>query len=407
MGSTEARLLHVAIVGGGLCGIALGIALKRRNVPFTLYESRSSFTEIGAGINFSPAGVRALRLIDPSLGEKVFQLATRNEPPNEDVWMYWRYGAPGPNNKDGELIKTILSPPTGSMTLHRQELLKALADEMGSENAKFNKKLETYSQDETGVTLQFTDGTEEKASILVGCDGIHSKVRTTMFGVDNKLSKAVFYGSIVYRAVLSMDQLVSAIGSYGRSAQILMGPGGYLITYPVNSGKNVNCGFWAYRKGMEWDPDSDWLVPNQGQSFRKDQKGWGETVKSVLALYDQNPAMWAAFEHGHQPEHFTDERVILIGDGAHSMPPHQGMLKTTSIFYGFADLLLQAPALQLLSKTHTFLVRSCRFLMALMIKRLLWRHYEQLIKFGNHDSSECTNTHQKADQDGSTSIIRL
>ncbi|KAF7187521.1 6-methylsalicylic acid decarboxylase atA [Pseudocercospora fuligena] len=332
MGSTGTTSpLHIAIVGGGLCGIALGIALKRRHVPFTLYESRSSFTEIGAGINFSPAGVRALRLIDPSLGEKVFQLATRNEPPNEDVWMYWRYGAPGPNNKDGELIKTILSPPTGSMTLHRQELLKALAEEMGSGNAKFNKKLETYSQDETGVTLRFTDGTEERASILVGCDGIHSKVRTTMFGANNKLSKAVFYGSIVYRAVLSMDQLVSTIGEYARSAQILMGPGGYLITYPVNSGKNVNCGFWAYRKDMKWDPDSDWLIPNQGESFQKDQEGWGETVRSVLALYDQDPAMWAAFEHGHQPGHFADERVILIGDGAHSMPPHQGSGAATAV----------------------------------------------------------------------------
>ncbi|EME78876.1 uncharacterized protein MYCFIDRAFT_43498 [Pseudocercospora fijiensis CIRAD86] len=359
MGSTETTSpLHVAIVGGGLCGIALGISLKRRNVPFTLYESRSSFTEIGAGINFSPAGVRALRLIDPSLGEKVFQLATRNEPPNEDVWMYWRYGAPGPNHQDGELIKTILSPPTGSMTLHRQELLKALAEEMGSENAKFNKKLESYSQDDTSVTLIFADGTAEKASILVGCDGIHSKVRTTMFGPKSNLSKAVFYGSIVYRAVLSMSQLVSEIGESARSAQILMGPGGYLITYPVNSGKNVNCGFWAYRKGMEWDPDSEWLMPNQGESFRKDQEGWGETVRRVLGLYERDPAMWAAFEHGCQPERFAEQRVILIGDGAHSMPPHQGSGAATAV----EDAYVLGEVLSLLqgSDDHKAIVEALR-----------------------------------------------
>lgn len=41
----------VAIIGGGLCGLALAIALKARKIPFTIYEARASFTEIGAGIN--------------------------------------------------------------------------------------------------------------------------------------------------------------------------------------------------------------------------------------------------------------------------------------------------------------------------------------------------------------------
>lgn len=313
---------HIAIIGGGLGGIALAIALKARSIPFTIYEARTSFTEIGAGINVGPNGIKALRAINPSLGKKVFDLATRNPPPYDDVWMYFKYGAPSGEHEDGERIFTLMAPPTGTMTMHRQEFLQALATEMGMENARFNKKLVAYEQRDDEVLMKFADGSEESASILVGCDGIHSRVRKAMFGEENPISKAHFNHDGAYRAVIPIEKAIEAVGESARYVQCMLGPNGYFIMYPVNGGTNVNCGAWIRKDGL-WDR-SEWLVPEQGKQFEEDMKGWGDRVHKVMKYFDPSPTFWAQHQHTQQPETFHQGRVILIGDGAHSMPPHNG-----------------------------------------------------------------------------------
>ncbi|EME40438.1 hypothetical protein DOTSEDRAFT_108134, partial [Dothistroma septosporum NZE10] len=334
----------IAIIGGGLSGISLAIALTTRSIPFTLYESRSSFTEIGAGINLGPNGYRALRLIDSSLGDEIFSIATRNPLPHEDLWMIFRRGAEMDGHGDGEVLFELTAPPTGTMTMHRRELLAALAGRLGREDVEFGKKLVGYEDDDEGIVLRFADGAEERASVLVGCDGVHSKVRERMFGEDNPVTKASYTGLGAYRAVVPMERAIEAWGDSARFAQVSLGPNGYFIYYPVNGGTSANCGAWIWKEGG-WDHD-EWVIPNQGEQFKEDMRDWGPRVHKMLKNYDPNPSFWGSFEHGNQPDHFHEGRTILIGDGAHAMPPHQGQGASQAV----EDAYVLAEVLDLVNK---------------------------------------------------------
>jgi len=80
--------IHVAIVGGGITGLTLGIALQQRNIPFTIYERSSGFREIGAGIGFSPNAEEAMKRLAPAIHTSYKQVIT----PNGEDYFQWVSG---------------------------------------------------------------------------------------------------------------------------------------------------------------------------------------------------------------------------------------------------------------------------------------------------------------------------
>ena len=322
-----AERLHVAIVGGGLCGLSLAIALTKRNISFTLYEARASFTEIGAGINIGPNAHQAFQLIDSKIADALFGLATRNTPGNEDVWMKIHLGAASGGYEDGHVVHTLFAPPTGNMTTSRNELLQLLANSISIEHARFNKKLADLRQDSDGVTLTFEDGSEDKASLVIGCDGAHSTVRRLLLGPDHPATLAKFSNTGGYRAVFPIALQEELLGTErAQNGYLGLGPGGYLICYPIDGGRNVNIGLWPWKMG-EWRHDEAWVVPNQKPQMLEDFADWGPAVHRIMERMGDDTAFWATFHHNVKPEKYFDNRVCMIGDASHAMCPHQGYVR--------------------------------------------------------------------------------
>ena len=315
--------LHVAIVGGGLCGLALAIALTRRKISFTIYEVRSSFTEIGAGINIGPNAYQAFKLIDPVIADALFGLATRNAPGEEDIWMKLCLGAPTDRFQDGHNLHSLLAPPTGNMTTSRNELLQLLANSIDMKHARFNKKLLDICQDDQGVTISFEDRTQNTASLIIGCDGAHSTMRRLLLGADHPATAARFSHTGGYRAVFPMHVFQDLVGKdTALCGNLWVGPNGYVIMYPIDGGSNVNVGLWPSKPG-DWEHEA-WVLPDQKQEMLKDFAGWGPITRRVMGKMANETAFWATFHHIVKPEHYFEARFCMIGDASHAMSPHQG-----------------------------------------------------------------------------------
>ncbi len=272
-----------------------------------------------------PNTLEAFRLIDPDIGDAIFSFATRNPGRQKDLWMDVLLGAPTNDFEDAKRIHQMTTAPldVGCMTVSRNELLQFLAQRIKPENARYNKKLVGLVQSKDEVTLSFEDGSRDTASVVIGCDGAHSVVRRLLLGEHDPAASPKFSQAGVYRAVFPIETFEKLVGKEGAAVStIRLGPGGYVISYPIDGGKNINLGVWPGNKEV-WEHDA-WILPNQKPQMLEDLKAWGPTVQKVMRAMSDQTAFWATFHHSTFPESFYHGRVCIIGDSAHAMGPHQG-----------------------------------------------------------------------------------
>lgn len=186
--------MKALIVGAGIGGVTAALALIDAGLDVELYERNGTLSEIGAGIQISPNGVKVLDrlglrdMIDAvafrpealemrigTTGTRIFSIPMREE-------AVRRYGAP-------------------YYHVHRVDLLKLLAQALRARSTNaihLNREVQSYAQTATGVTVTFTDGTRAVGDVLIGADGIHSRVRAAMLGD----TPARFTGNTAWRVVI-------------------------------------------------------------------------------------------------------------------------------------------------------------------------------------------------------------
>ena len=149
--------LEVAIVGGGIAGLALAIGLQQRNVNFTIYERASSLREIGAGLGFSPNAERAMELLDPRIRQAFKRAAT----PNEEDYFQWVNGYQTDN-----VIFRLYIGEQAFQGCRRSDFLEELMPLLLPGKIKFSKELQSVEESTGGrATLIFKDGTSANADV--------------------------------------------------------------------------------------------------------------------------------------------------------------------------------------------------------------------------------------------------
>lgn len=317
--------LRVGIVGGGIGGVALAIGLSRHaDLDVILFESAQAFSEIGAGVSFGPNAVRAIERLE--LGEAYRRVADGSPAPFEDVWFEWRHGA------DDTCITATLAPGCGQSSVHRADFLDSLVACLPDGIAHFGKRCCEVTQSDTGVHLTFEDGTSAACDIAIGCDGIKSVFRSHVLPTERYGDTGPrFSGTYAYRGLVPRTTLETELKRRGadkqlaRVPQMLLGQDRHILTFPVKGGELINV--------VAFETDSTLPRPRKAVTDAWVEKvsqaqmlavfaDWGEGTQAILGCIEQ-PTRWALHDIAPLP-HYHRDRVLLIGDAAHAMLPHQG-----------------------------------------------------------------------------------
>lgn len=178
--------IRVAISGGGMAGAALMHALHQEpNLDVHIFESASTFKEIGAAVGVLRNAKRALELIGPSAAQCLPRAGA--VPMKAAHYMLAR----GPDS--GEMVARIDSHG-GDLNdnVHRAAFLRELLADVPPSQMHASKKLDTISRASDGsVVMHFADNTTHECDIVIGADGIHSRVRQLILGHDNPVASPV------------------------------------------------------------------------------------------------------------------------------------------------------------------------------------------------------------------------
>src|SRR5437867_1498740 len=237
--------LKVAIVGGGIGGLVLALALRERGIRCEVYEQAEELREIGAAVALSANGTRELRRL--GLGDQVEAVSVV---PSALVIRRWDSGeiiADHPIGRDGVYEATFGAPYYG---VHRVALLQALADRLADDGLNLGRRCVGVDERRSGAEMHFADGSRAAADLVVGADGVHSVIRPHVVGE----VRGRFSGTVGYRGLVGVEKMPSLPDP--TPLQFWAGPGRHLLHYAIDGGRTIN--FLAVVRVPEWTSEA-WM----------------------------------------------------------------------------------------------------------------------------------------------------
>jgi salicylate hydroxylase len=297
--------MKIGIVGGGVGGLTAAIALLRRGFEVEVLEQAPAIASVGASLQLGP---NALRLLDElGLLPALRRIGVR---PDAVDFLRWDDGSLLLHTELGAKAEAHFGAP--QLDFFRPDLHHALADALPAGVLRLGTRIVRVEQDGSGVTLLSDRGERIRTDAAVAADGIRSHLRQQLAGADNP----VFSNTVVYRGVVpradAADLHADGLNLYW------LGPYRHGVAYWIAGGSllAVNCAV----QDAEWSRES-WTLEAPPEEAAQAFEGWHPPLlERILRV---TTALRGAVFVRQPLEHWSFDRVTLLGDAAHAMEPFQ------------------------------------------------------------------------------------
>ncbi|MBW4551604.1 MAG: FAD-dependent monooxygenase [Aphanocapsa sp. GSE-SYN-MK-11-07L] len=304
---------RIGIIGAGTTGVYLASLLAEQGFQVTLFEKAASPRTEGCGIFLIKAGMEALQQGNPQLCQRIMRAGD----PVQKVEF---------RNLRGQTISsetvTHQENELPGMLIHRTAILSALLDFLPPGCLHCNAELTSVVQTSDGVTAHFQDGSEWEGDLLVGADGIVSKVRSFVVpGVE-----PCYLGDLVWRGLVA-DRSFCPPGNFIVYAR---GRGIYANFFHIG-GDRTHWGFFIEVEQQE--PGR--LRPSNPAIPAAELAKLAADARSLIASTPPEQVV-SRYSYDIDPlPHLYAGRIVLIGDAAHAKSP----TRARGMCSGFEDAL--------------------------------------------------------------------
>jgi len=297
---------RIAIVGGGLAGLATAQSLRTFGIRAQVFEAAPALGEIGAAVNTSPQAVKALRAI--GLGDKVAAVG------HMSPGMYTRNMLTGEFLEFHDRLKTGTRYGAPYYSFHRADLLDAIASGLDHGDIHLGHRLTGVEERSDNVALDFDNGVRVEAEFVIGADGVRSVLRRALYGEDNP----TYTGQMVWRSLLNgsdvPEELIEPTGHIQ-----WVGPGRHLLAYKIRGGKLVN--IVTQQDTDKW-VEEGWSTRGDPDEMQASFPNSEPRLEKLLRLVTEC-SKWGLFTRP-LTQNWGRGRIELIGDAAHAMLPNAG-----------------------------------------------------------------------------------
>jgi salicylate hydroxylase len=297
--------LKIGISGGGIGGFSAAIALRKSGHDVHVFERAAAFNRVGADINLTPNAVFALDQL--GVGEYLRKTAAR------PTFRISRDGVTG--------VETSRLPMSAAaeekygapqLTIHRADLLNALQGQLPEDTVHPGMVTQSVELTDDGATIIFKDGSRRDFDVVIGADGIHSAVRTALFGKDDPK----FTGIVSYRAVFPRSKAAGLSDTDAFTKWWGEVPEKQIVTFPLTLGEEIFV--FATTPQQGWTEEG-WTLPGDVEELRAEYSNFHPDARALLAACD---SVTKSALHVREPmDTWSKGRATIMGDAAHPMVP--------------------------------------------------------------------------------------
>ncbi|WP_095589121.1 FAD-dependent monooxygenase [Actibacterium ureilyticum] len=283
------------VLGAGIGGLAVAIALARRGAQVTVLEQAAGIREVGAGLQISPNGAVVLDAL--GLGDELERIGRRARA----VQLVDYRGA--------GVTRLNMDRGRGYHFVHRADLINMLAQAARALGVRMRllQQVSTVEIGADGACLTTLQGAHHRCETLIGADGIHSVVRQA---IGDGAPAPAFTGHVAWRMTVPVPEAPAD------EVTVHMGPGRHLVRYPLRDGHLMN--IVAVEERDDWTEES-WSQVDDPARLRAAFAGFCPTVRGLLDRVDR-VHLWGLFRHP-VADRWHKGGAVILGDAAHPTLP--------------------------------------------------------------------------------------